>query len=232
MADARRVLLTGAFGTVGGETLKALVHAGYRVTALDVRSDASTARQAQLAKTLDFETAWVDITDKAAVGSLLTTSGFEAILHVAAIIPPLAYTRPDLARAVNVDGTRNLIEAAEGLDPKPRFIYTSSYSVHGPRNPHRGLPPLTAESPVAPADNYACHKLECERAPVEPWAVTDFQAVAQGYVSLTPVHYELTSRPGLADLLRWPLTTLARSDDGAAAHEDAPAATRTSGGAS
>ena len=181
MAETRRVLLTGAFGTVGGETLKALVNAGYEVTALDVRSDASAARHSQLARTLDFETAWVDITDKAAVGSLLTTSGFEAILHVAAIIPPLAYTRPDLARAVNVDGTRNLIEAAEGLDPKPRFIYTSSYSVHGPRNPHRRLPPLTADSPLDPGDNYGCHKVQGERmlqASDLPWVALRLAGVA------------------------------------------------------
>lgn len=73
------------------------------------------------------------------------------------------------------------------------------------------------------------HKLECERAPVEPWAVTDFQAVAEGYVSLTPVHYELTSRPGLAELLQWPLTALAHPGEAAATHDDAAG---TSGGTS
>ena len=85
-AETRRVLLTGAFGSVGGETLRALVAAGYEVTALDVRTDASTSRQAQLAKSIDFQTAWVDITGKSAVDSLLGTGGFDAILHVAATL--------------------------------------------------------------------------------------------------------------------------------------------------
>lgn len=181
MTPARRVLLTGAFGTVGSATLEALVRAGYEVTALDVRSDASQKRQAALTERCHFETAWTDITDRAAVESILAASAFEAILHVAAIIPPLAYTRPELARAVNVEGTRNLIEAAQALPTRPRFVYTSSYSVHGPRNPYRGLPPLTAEAPVAPADNYACHKLECERmlhASDLPWTVLRLAGVA------------------------------------------------------
>lgn len=181
MTQPRRVLLTGAFGTVGSATLEALVSARCEVTALDVRSDASQKREAALAKTCEFETAWTDITDRAAVEALLAGNAFDAILHVAAIIPPLAYTQPHLARRVNVEGTRNLIEAAQALPARPRFVYTSSYSVHGPRNPHRKLPPLTAEAPLAPADDYACHKLECERmlhASDLPWTILRLAAVA------------------------------------------------------
>lgn len=47
------------------------------------------------------------------------------------------------------------------------------------------------------------HWMTCQRAPLESWAVTDFHAVADGYVSLTPVHCELTSREGLAALSSW-----------------------------
>src|SRR5690606_9777674 len=38
----------------------------------------------------------------------------------------------------------------------------SSYTVHGPRNGARELPPLSAATPVAPADAYAGHKVEGE----------------------------------------------------------------------
>lgn len=179
--EPRRVLLTGAFGSVGGETLRSLVAAGHHVTALDVQSKTASTRQARLVETLDFETAWADITDRAAVDAIVAGGGFDAILHVAAIIPPLAYRRPDLARAVNVEGTRNLIEAAEALGSRPRFVYTSSYSVHGPRNPHRDLPPITADSPLAPSDDYACHKIESERllqASDLPWTILRLAAVA------------------------------------------------------
>jgi 5'-nucleotidase len=52
------------------------------------------------------------------------------------------------------------------------------------------------------------HFLEAERAPLEPWTTSDFEAVEQGFVSLTPIHYELTSREGLAQIAGWPLETL------------------------
>jgi 5'-nucleotidase len=51
----------------------------------------------------------------------------------------------------------------------------------------------------------------CERAPVEPWAANDFEAVAEGYVSLTPLQFDLTSREGLASLAAWPVGDLLRA---------------------
>ena len=51
----------------------------------------------------------------------------------------------------------------------------------------------------------------CERAPIEPWAVTDFEALADGYVSLTPLRFDLTSREGLASLAAWPVAALLRA---------------------
>jgi 5'-nucleotidase len=48
----------------------------------------------------------------------------------------------------------------------------------------------------------------CERAPAEPWAASDFEAVAEGYVSLTPLQFDLTSREGLASLAAWPVADL------------------------
>ena len=52
------------------------------------------------------------------------------------------------------------------------------------------------------------YRIVCERAPLEPWAADDFEAVADGYVSLTPLHFDLTSREGLAALAGWPLADL------------------------
>jgi len=52
------------------------------------------------------------------------------------------------------------------------------------------------------------YRIVCERTPLEPWAADDFGAVAAGYVSLTPLHFDLTSREGLAALAGWPLADL------------------------
>ena len=55
------------------------------------------------------------------------------------------------------------------------------------------------------------YRIVCERAPLEPWAANDFEAVAEGYVSLTPLQFDLTSREGLASLAAWPVADLLRA---------------------
>jgi 5'-nucleotidase len=58
------------------------------------------------------------------------------------------------------------------------------------------------------------HWLNYDREAMEPWVTTDFEAVAEGYVSLTPIHYELTSRSGLAALAERPLHELIGDEAG------------------
>ncbi len=180
MSESTHVFLTGAFGNVGAQTVKAMVAKGYRVTAFDVHSEHNDKVQAELSGEVTFETLWGDLTAADGVKGAIANVEPDAIVHVAAIIAPTAYVIPDKARAVNVDGTRHLIEAAEALGTDPRFIFTSSYSVHGPRNPHRNLPKLTGDTPVAPGDNYGCHKVLGEkmvRASSLPWTIIRLPAV-------------------------------------------------------
>lgn len=175
-----RVLLTGAFGNVGEYTLRALLTEGHEVVAFDTRSDATVAKQARLDGELTFTTAWGDLTDAQGTRDAVVAARPDAIVHVAAVIAPIAYVRPELAHRVNVEGTRNLIAAARAVG-EPRFVFTSSYSVHGPRNPHRHLPPIDGDTPVDPRDNYGRHKVVGEqdtRASGLPWTVIRLPAVA------------------------------------------------------
>jgi len=57
------------------------------------------------------------------------------------------------------------------------------------------------------------HWLRYDREAAEPWVSTDFEALAEGYVSLTPIHYELTSRSGLAVLAERPLHELIAAEE-------------------
>jgi len=53
------------------------------------------------------------------------------VIHLAAIIPPLADQQPELANKVNVGGTRNLINVLEEHSKNVFFLYASSVSVYG-----------------------------------------------------------------------------------------------------
>ncbi len=175
-----KVLLTGAFGNVGEYTLRALVAEGHEVVAFDTRNDTTAAKADRLDTELHFRTVWGDLTDGATTRQSVIDVAPDVVLHIAAIIAPIAYLRPELAHRVNVEGTRNLIAAAKAAG-EPRFVFTSSYSVHGPRNPHHDLPPIDGDTPVVPGDNYGRHKDIGEkdtRASGLPWTVIRLPAVA------------------------------------------------------
>jgi nucleoside-diphosphate-sugar epimerase len=86
----------------------------------------------------------------------------EAVIHLAAVIPPLADRLPHLAEHVNVDGTHNVIYSMEQQNPKPRLFFSSSVAVYGDRI---NSPFILRDDPPEsnPEGNYARHKLTCER---------------------------------------------------------------------
>ena len=159
MPDA--VLVTGAFGLVGSATVKRLAADGRRVVATDL--DVPANRKAADKLPSGVEVRYVDLTAPAAVDALMAEVAPSAVIHLAAIIPPFAYMRRELAEKVNVDATASLLAAAAKQPSPPRFVLASSIAVYGPRNPHTLHDVLTAETPVNPADLYGAHKAEAEK---------------------------------------------------------------------
>ncbi|WP_292974765.1 NAD(P)-dependent oxidoreductase [Mycobacterium sp.] len=169
--DAKRILVTGAFGLVGSETVRQLMVEGPHVIATDLDVPANRKAAEAMPST---EVHWADLTDPDAVSQLLQEVSPTVIIHLAAIIPPVCYARPELARRVNVDATRLLLDAAAALPNPPRFVQASSIAAYGPRNPHRISDLLTADTPLRPSDIYGSHKAEAEtlvRASALEWVV-------------------------------------------------------------
>lgn len=161
-AGRKHVFLTGAFGGVGEWALRELLELDYEVTCFEKQSPLTLAKEKRLRKTLKFNTVWGDLTDATSVRTALQKSQATSVAHVAAVIPPLSIKNPELAFRVNVGGMRNLSETAKQLGTIERFVFVSSYSVHGPGNPARQLPPWTGETPVNPQDDYGRQKVEAE----------------------------------------------------------------------
>jgi nucleoside-diphosphate-sugar epimerase len=155
------VLVTGAFGLVGSATVRQLRADGRRVVATDLDIPANRKKAATLLPAADIR--WADLTDADALAALLRDVSPAAIIHLAAVIPPVCYARPALARRVNVDATGFLIDAARTLPSPPRFVQASSVAAYGARNPHRISDVLTADTPLRPFDIYGAHKVEAEQ---------------------------------------------------------------------
>lgn len=155
------VLVTGAFGLVGSATVRQLAADGRKVVASDLDIPANREAAAKLPSGV--EVRYADLTDAAAVDNLVSSVAPEAVIHLAAVIPPLIYARRELARKVNVDATAHLLVAAAKQPKPPRFVQASSIAVYGARNPHKITDLLTADTPPNPSDLYGAHKLASEQ---------------------------------------------------------------------
>ena len=163
-----RVLVTGALGALGLATARVLDRHGHRVRAFDL--DSPRARKRSKGLPAGSEVVRGDVTDPDAVRRAV--EGCDAVIHDAAILPPVAERIPEVARRVNVGGTENLIRAIEETGGATTLVFPSSISVHGP-DPAR-TEPVTADGPTRATDLYTETKIACEealRASSIPWVI-------------------------------------------------------------
>ena len=150
------ILLTGASGNIGMSTLAELVRQGHRVRCL-VRRRIALERAARRSPG-KIELVQGDIRRPADLPKAV--EGQDAVIHLAYMLPPASEDQPDLARSINVDGTRHLLDAAVGQPRPPRFFFASSFDVFG--HTQDQPPPRKATDPVQATDHYTSHKIACE----------------------------------------------------------------------
>ena len=123
----KRILLTGAAGAVGIETLTALVKntAKYEIAVFELLNKHSKKKLQPFAK--DVHLVYGDISRLKDIEKVSKNQDF--VIHLAAVIPPLADEKPELAEAVNVNGTKNLLTVLKKDSPNAFFLYTSSISI-------------------------------------------------------------------------------------------------------
>lgn len=137
---AKTAFVTGATGFVGLNLVEALVAEGWGVTALHRSSSDIT----ELAR-FPVERAAGDVTDRAAVERAMPPE-VDAVFHVAADLN--MWSRRNAAQtATNVDGTRNVVEAALARRAR-RLVLTSSISAFG-RQPG----PISEDTPSSAPDS-------------------------------------------------------------------------------
>jgi dihydroflavonol-4-reductase len=137
-----KFVVTGASGHLGANVVRALVSAGEPVRAVDIRPGSALAGIAA-------EFVRGDVLDPATLKSAF--AGAEFVLHLAARIS-IAGDPDGSVRRVNVDGVRNVAEAALEAGVR-RVVHCSSlhaYDVGATRGPVRENG-LRATSPVLPA---------------------------------------------------------------------------------
>ena len=156
----KKIVITGVSGTVGQELVKHFLPFADEldITLFDIKSKKSTRFLTKYAK--QFNVVYGDITNKEDVN--LAFLNVDIVMHLAAIIPPLADENPELAYNVNVVGTQNIIQCLEANSPNAFLLYSSSISVYGDR---LYTPNICVSDPLMPSDRdeYAKTKIEAEK---------------------------------------------------------------------
>jgi nucleoside-diphosphate-sugar epimerase len=91
--------------------------------------------------------------------------GVEIIFHLAAILPPASEVDREITFRVNVNGTRNLMNACASSGTMQRLIFASSVSVYGDTSEEHEL--IGPDHPVNPNDYYAESKVEAEQVIID-----------------------------------------------------------------
>jgi nucleoside-diphosphate-sugar epimerase len=153
-----RVLITGGAGFIGTKLARALLARGTltgrpieRIRLVDTVPAAGFADPR-------VETIVGDVTRAGAVFSWFA-GGFDAVFHLAAVVSGQAETDFELGWAVNLDGTRHVLEAARHLCRRPIFVFASSCAVYGGDLPE----PITDVTHLTPQSSYGNQKAMGER---------------------------------------------------------------------
>jgi nucleoside-diphosphate-sugar epimerase len=163
--SSERWLITGALGCVGAWCCRQLVREGHTVVGFDLGSD---RRRGQLIMSseelaaIEFVTG--DITDLSALEHVLASRRVTHVVHLAAMLIPLAAADPPRGALVNVVGTVNVFWAAK-RHGVAGLAYASSVAVYDRADGVR----VAADADGHPASHYGVHKLANEGAARVYW---------------------------------------------------------------
>jgi nucleoside-diphosphate-sugar epimerase len=148
-----KVLVTGATGFTGGHLAQYLAGRGDEVRAL-VRSKSRARFDRSPLPAKGVIGSDGDLMDAKSVER--AAEDIDVVYHIAATYREAG--QPDDAyRAINVEGTRNVLEAAKAAGVR-RVVHCSTGGVHG----HIAHPPATEDAPFNPGDVYQETKLAAE----------------------------------------------------------------------
>lgn len=154
MNNKKNILVTGGAGYVGSVLVDKLLSSGYRVTVFDNLSMGGHGLLHNLSnENLKFIKG--DIRDFEAVKKASIDIDF--IVHLAAIVGyPACRKDPKMSRAVNVDGTKNIVKIANKKIP---VIFASTGSSYGKLIGKY----CTETTPLKPLSDYGKQKAEAEK---------------------------------------------------------------------
>ena len=155
----KKVLVTGAGGTVGLQVIRFLLSEGkYEITALELKNKNVYKRLKPFRKRINI--VFGDVNDDTIVDALV--KDHDIVIHLAGVLPTLANIREDLCREVDYEGTKTIVDAIKDYNPDCFLLYASSTSVYGIQEDYENIT-LKSKNNIDDYDYYSKYKLECEK---------------------------------------------------------------------
>jgi nucleoside-diphosphate-sugar epimerase len=148
------ILITGGAGSVGRQLAEMFLSEGRMVRIFDL----PFMDFAGFEDNSEVEVYKGDITDSIAVSKAV--EGVGGILHLAALLPPNSEKDKKITFNVNVEGTRNIVEAIKKSSTDATVVFTSSISTYGDTSGEDD--PVTVNQAQNAIDVYADSKIAGE----------------------------------------------------------------------
>ena len=152
-----RILITGAFGNIGKAVIEEASKRHHEVIVFEIENK-KTRKDARKYREKIKDVFFGDIRNFEDVNKAVREC--DAVIHLAAIIPPVSKKHRELTMTVNYGGTVNLINAIKEIKRTIPFIFTSSASVMGPTQLQNKL--VGRNDPLVITGNYEESKVKCE----------------------------------------------------------------------
>lgn len=149
-----RILITGGKGNLGGRLAARLVERGDEVMLFDVHDQAKE----ELPAAADCRTVIGDISRRDSLFEAVGGEEFDSVFHLAAILSADAEEDALHAWSVNMEGTRNVLDAAVKFGIG-RVVFTSTVASFGSNLPE----PVSVDAPQWPESLYGVSKVAGER---------------------------------------------------------------------
>jgi len=190
-------LITGGGGFLGSRlaaALKARDPSG-RITLLDVQFPPGLEK--------DFECIKGDLPSPGVIAKALRPDT-DSVFHLASVVSGGAEADFDLGYRVNLDGTRNLLEACRKLAKPPKLVFTSSVAAFG------GVMPevLDDSTTPTPQTSYGTQKVACEYL-IADWTrkgMLDGRSLRLPTIVVRPGKPNLAASSFASGIIREPLT--------------------------
>lgn len=123
----KKVLVTGAAGTIGMQVIKYLLSEGkYEIAALDLKNNHSKERLKKYRKRINI--IYGDACDRVLIEALV--KDFDVVIHLAGVMPPLADYKKGLCEEIDYKSTFNIVRAINYYNSNCYLIYPSTTLVY------------------------------------------------------------------------------------------------------